>query len=231
MLLNPYRFGGGGGGGGGGSPIEWLGAVGTPMTTAATSLAINLPGVVIGDLLVMHIANFWGANINLPGGWSAVTGDGAISGQRSRIFYKSADATTGATTVTVTASATCQMAAVVNRIKAGTFDPSAPPERAYFGGSNAAPNPPLLTPSWGNKRTLWIAAGANSNGYGVRTVTTWPYSDGQTSASSGASGSSTASVWSCYKIAEQASENPAAYVMSGSVDYGMGETIAIKPGA
>lgn len=215
--------------GGGGVAIEWRASVGTPEGAYASSHSVNIPAVESGDLLIMHASDAWAVDINTPSGWTAMAGDAATANLRSKVFYKITGSVSAATTNTVTTAASCQLGATVHCIKAGTFDESTPPERASYYASNHTGVPPSLEPSWGSAETLWVACEAVRNGYGVVGISTWPYADGQTSAVSGASGSSVTALWSCYTIKTTGTEHPPAYLFSTSPDGSVGETIAVRP--
>lgn len=212
-------------------PITWVSATVTSMAgTGVSSLSVNLPAYGTGDLLIMHVSHFWNVNINTPSGWTALSGDlaGGVN-YRSRVFYMIATSSSGATTVTVTGASTCRMAATVNKIQAGTFDSSVPPERASLWTNNGTPNPPTLSPSWGSMKTLWIANGSNENGLGIRTLTSSPLPDGQAHYTSTENGSATCSIYTCHTISEVGTLDPAAYGLSATTSNSLGETIAVKP--
>jgi hypothetical protein len=122
--------------------------------TATTSWAVSYPAYVSGDLLCFHVAS----DANVTHNWSATGPNGETvvdisdsyggSAQRISAFYFVGSATTGASTFTVTPSATEQWTAVVVKVPAGEFD-SATPVQATIGSANvttAAAN--LATPTW-----------------------------------------------------------------------------------
>lgn len=217
-------------GGGGGGSISWLSATPTLPGSSATSHAVNVPAVTAGDLLVMHVVNFWSVDIATPAGWTAIGTTWASGTRRSAVFYQIAPSTAAATTVTITLGGSGQLAAIVQQIENGTFALGTPPERATAQTTTTTnPDSPTLSPSWGSAETLWVSSTGYSNGFGARTITVWPYVDGQTSAPSGGSGSSLPAMGACYVITPAATEDPGAYTLSGSVNGSVSETLAIRP--
>ena len=118
---------------------------------------VDMPsGVVSGDLLLIAMTfASTGAppTATTPSGWTAVT-----SIDNYAVFYKVSDGGEGAS-VTVTTSKDAIGAHNAVRIKKDTFQGT--PEETHATGSNASPNPPSETASWGSANNLWIAFGSN----------------------------------------------------------------------
>jgi hypothetical protein len=130
--------------------------------TATTSWDVSYPAYVSGDLLCFHVASDatvthdWSATG--PNGETVVTISDSYGGTAQRIsaFYFVGSATTGASTFTVTPSATEQWTAVVVKVPAGEFD-STTPVQATIGSANVTTaGTGLATPTW--------TAGAKADG-------------------------------------------------------------------
>lgn len=135
---------------------EVSGLVATQDTVAATSHNINLPsGIVAGNLLLVFFRFNDTGNVATMPGWTVMAhGLGGATGYFAA-FYRFADGTEGAT-ATVNSSLSVTIRANVYRVtnNARLVNPE-------FSAITAAlvtnPDPPSLSPSWGSKKTLWIA--------------------------------------------------------------------------
>jgi len=141
-------------------------------TVASTTANVNLPaGIVAGNLLLLYltVTNPGSTNpvITVPSGWTQLQAAAFGSSSRGAVFWKFASGSEGATVSIVTA-ALATRTSVALRITGN--DLTTPPQ--WNGASEAGvptkkPNPPNLTPSWGAKQTLWIAAAHVSNNVGI----------------------------------------------------------------
>lgn len=193
-----------------------------------------MPATVgVGDLLLMHVCNSASFSMSIASGWTALGSLAANSTVRSHVFYRIADGSEGGTTVTLTAASSCYIVAVVNQVKAGTFNAATPIERATPAtGSSSQPDSPLLTPSWGAAATLWLSTVAANYVFPPHTVTSWPYAGGQVSIiPPSASGASVPMIRSCEAVVSAASENPAVWAMGSNVNVWIAETLAVRPAA
>lgn len=136
----------------------------------STSAVLDLPAnIASGDLLLLFITlrhPTSARTITTPTGWTNlynVVGSGDL--RRAACYYKVADGGEGAT-VTVTASAASDWVSVSYRVTGYTGTP----ESNTASGSSATPNPPSLTPSWGQDKTLWFASCHHIGGSGVTDI-------------------------------------------------------------
>ncbi len=102
---------------------------------------------------------------------------------------------------------------VANGVEAGTAAQA----------NDASPDPPSLTPSWGNKDTLWITVMGWDH---TDTLTGYPYADNNVTATSG--GAFPASVAFSSDELTGTSQNPGTYTLSGT-DQWVANTIAVEP--
>jgi hypothetical protein len=145
-------------------PVVAASAVTTEAVATITG-NINLPaGIVANNLLVMFVAVTHAttvAAITTPAGWTMLRSSGIGAVSRDGIYWKLATGSEGASVAVTTSFATTREAIVV-RISGN--DPSGTPIQfsaiSDGGIPSGKPNPPGLTPSWGSKSTLWIAAAA-----------------------------------------------------------------------
>jgi hypothetical protein len=130
----------------------------TAFNTGGTGVA-NLPaGVVAGDLIII-VVQYANVTLTFPAGWNQLF-DGLEGGGISKggAWYKVAAG--GETTVAPTASA--NTAANTTSYRIDTYVGT--PEAATATGVSTTPDPPNLAPSWGTKKTLWIAAATDQVG-------------------------------------------------------------------
>jgi hypothetical protein len=107
---------------------------------------------VAGDLLIVF-TRLGDVTLNFPAGWTAFLNQvGAATLTRSYAHFKIANGTEGAS-LSVTASASTGASGTAYRIS----DYTGTPEVSVTTGNNVTADCPNLTPSWGLKKTLWIA--------------------------------------------------------------------------
>lgn len=198
-------------------------------STNRTSHSVALPATVnAGDVLV--VATAWDGpptitwDNSTAGTWTAQANQARSTYCRLVVYSKIADGTEGGKTLTLTSSASEQMAARVFRISGAHGDVEA---ASYAPGSNSASaDPPSLTPAWGEADTLWLAVSAID---GAITATAAPtdYTD-LTSDASSAFGLATLAT--ARRDQRAASENPAGFTLSGSTPWAAA-TIAVRPAA
>jgi hypothetical protein len=193
-----------------------------------TSHVVDLPsGVSSGDLLIVFFAgynNSAGYTSTWPDGWSQlynVSYGTGVNVSNVAAYYRHADGTEGST-ITVTGS-NGESTHISYRITG--WDSSTPPEAASpVGGTNANPNPPSLTPSWGTADTLWIAT-ANS-GFVNHTVSGYPsnYTNGMSQRSTAGSAIVQGSA---RRELNASSEDPGTFTFSGTSNW-KAATVAVK---
>lgn len=188
-----------------------------------TSIDVDMPASVdAGDLLV--IINGDGSVLyTWPAGWTASNGAPAV-------LTKVATGSEGGTSVTLTYRFNTAWNVHVYRIAGwhGTLDGVEVGPRVQ--GSNSSPNPPAISPSWGDLPTLFIAAysmtrdplGTAPSQTGVPAG----YTDGQFSA--GEDVDHYEAVGSARRSAVGSTENPGAFTLSSTPSWWGAATIAIR---
>lgn len=224
MIISPYVFATGGGGG---SYPTYLSATGSNFPTPATSHLVVMPATVnAGDLLMMQIATIANGAVTTPSGWTLMSSVSLGAVQYVSWYYKVAAGTEGGTTVTVTVGLSCNAAALVHRIQAGTY--SGAPEIANVAtGNTANPDPPSLSPSWGSAATLWIAAFSGRNPGSGTSV--YPFANGNTRSASGATSDNSQGIAaSCWENNTTASRDPGTFTNASS-SARQAHTVAVRP--
>lgn len=189
--------------------------------TDVTSQPVNLPASrVVGNLMLAFVGTQGSKNIGAAAGWTSrfnVTNGTANSSRRLQIFTKTIDGSEGAT-----APFTCSPAGLgcwsvfqISGWAAMFFS-------AGVIGTNANPNPDLLTPSAGLAPYLWFAAFCSRSG--GTSAAPAGYSNllrvGNTS-------STDVNQSSAQKTATAASEDPGTFTQSTS-DVWAAATVAIQ---
>ena len=185
---------------------------------------VNLPpGIVAGDLLLVIFASDGSATIGFPVGWTQLFEDAYGLTFHCEVSYRVADGTEGPT-INVTTSNTQMTAHTSYRIIGFSGVPEAPYRSE---GTDAAPDPPSLTPTWGAKDTLWIACCAHD--IGTTTVNSYPvnYTDGRNDRSNNTEG---VGIGSARRELNVIAEDPGIFTLSDARNW-LGETIAIQPTA
>lgn len=192
-------------------------------TNTGSPATFDLPsGIVSGDRLLLIYAGITFPTTNPPTGWSTLASYGGSSGApRTAIYVRDADGTEG---TTIDLDSSFRGVAIGYRISNAA--PVAEWEiSTTTGGPSTAPDPPSETASYGADNTLWIAGGTFRDP--TVDVTAFPtnYTNGQEIA--GAGGSSH-SAGSAERELNAASENPGAFTIDLSKDWGS-FTVAVKP--
>lgn len=215
-LINPYVFA----------------APATPPVIAATNtfggnsltspITVNLPASISsGDLLLMcAVVAATSTTFTPPSGWTELYDTGSASNINAYCAYKFASGSEGAS-LSWTTGGTFSWGGVTARVTG--MHGSAAPEAVTGNESNtASPDPPSVTPSWGNAVTLWIAVGMTD--VNSATVSAYPsnYTDNQVVAGTNAR------IAIAARGLQAASEDPGAYTFSGS-GPARAATIAIRP--
>lgn len=203
-------------------------ATNTSNVGSQTTHAVSMPsGISAGNLLIVIAAiQSAGATITNPSGWTQFLDQEQVSattGVRLRAWYKIA---AGGDTCSFSTSANRTSAHNSYRITGfqGT------PEGLAAVGQDGSPNPPSLTPSWGENKTLFLAATAVRSG-STATISAAPsnYTDLLSNASGSATNSINTGCGSARRQVQAGSENPGTFTLSVSTQDWVAATIAIRP--
>lgn len=192
-------------------------------TAQAASITVDFPaGAEVGDLIFVAIATR-NNDMATPAGWTvAFTGSGGGFLTQHVGFWKilaSWDSTTSA--VFSTTSGSANIVAVTFRVSGGHRV-----EAARDSGGAASINPPALTPSWGLKKTLWLALGAMNTGTGRTYIAPAGY-EGMVQDAVPGSGGHTPSAGGCWRQLEAGTEDPGIFGGGASSQNWAGATVAI----
>jgi len=190
-----------------------------------TNHTINMPaGVVAGDLLIVFTSTQGGWPMTFPGGaaWTQLYSTTSTN-TLGQAFWKISDGGEGAS-ITATTAGAVRSAHTSYRIS-GYSSSDVPEAVGNVAGNSANPNPPLLTPTWGSRATLWLA-GAHYF-IGTYDVNAYPanYTDGRNDKTNNAGG---AGVGSARRENTTAAEDPGAFTLS-TTDTWVASTIGIAP--
>ena len=196
--------------------------------SGVTASNVTLPAsVAAGDLVIAFVAADSGAGaMTWPSPWVNIK-DEAGTGFVFSCAYLIASG--GETTVAATHTSE-RSNHIAARIKAAEWHGTTAPEiTANANGSSTGPDPPSLTPSWGSDTTLWVAVCAADDSAAPFPITAWPtgYTDNQVGNSTA---TSAACVAICSKGATAASDDPAAFTMTGTETWNA-YTLAVRPAA
>jgi hypothetical protein len=186
---------------------------GAQTTTHTINLATN---IAAGNLLGI-LFNTENGQKSTPSGWTL-----DVDQDQIKLFTKTASGSEGATETITTADATGSAHTTFRISGWNSF------ETAFFDGpNNTTPDPPLLTPTFGKKDTLWIAVQGNQNGN--RSVSAYPssYTNGRNDRWNNGNGTG---IGSAIRQLNATSEDPATFTLSAN-DLWDGVTIAIEPSA
>ncbi len=199
--------------------------------TIETADVFNLPSDAEAGDIVVIISSVQGTTLpTTPTNWALKAQDSGFNSIGS-VYAKeltAGDVSTGTVTITATGRQAATLYAI--RRHNGIDGVEASAVAASGGAGAASTDPPNLTPSWGSKKTLWIAGSCIEEGQ--RSVNSYPtnYLYG-TMATGNSTAISRVSVASAERNVEAASENPGALVWSDSVADGdhVAITVAIEP--
>lgn len=190
-----------------------------------TAHLVIMPDTVnTGDLLIALIAVDGNPTITTPSGWTLLQQSNVTGLVKGAVYYKIADGTEGSTTVDFATETAERMMAQVIRIQAGTYN-GAPEAAVATLSSSVNPDPPNLTPSWGARNSLWLAATAVDN---TRTVSVYPLADNQVRTAHSAFGTAFVTLASCSVNSNVAALDPGTFTIntaSASVSF----TVAVRP--
>jgi hypothetical protein len=215
-------------GGGGSGPVVLSSVTGE--ASSGSTVPVVIQPVNAGDLLVCVYGNARPRGFGTTAGWTNALAETTVRPCMA-IAHRIADGTEAGTTVNFALSGTTSPGAValVFRVQAGTFNTSSPVEAiGAASGSSLAPNSPNLSPSWGSGTHRWFAASLFSKTDNAQSVTSWPYTDNQTTAAhSGAAGAGIPIIALCGQTITGASSDPAAFGIGFTSDW-IAQTFAVR---
>lgn len=187
------------------------------------SHTINLPAnIASGNLLIILFKCRASTTISWPAGWTEIFQDDGGRTQKLGACYKVAEGNEGATAL-ITTSGNVRSAHISYRI---TNYSGAPEAGTVSDATGSTPNPPSLSPSWGQADSLWLAICGWSRATSA-TLSSYPsnYTDGHNYYNSSTSGCGIASA---QRELNASSEDPGTFGLSASAIW-LANTIAIKP--
>lgn len=188
-------------------------------TDTASFKAVTLPsGIQSGDLLIMIFRPGNDITSSPPSGWDEVAS--RSDNGSTYIFKRIANGSEGSF-VTVNLSSGARTPFITYRISGWTEG-----VEASFVGSNTN-NPPSITASWGSKLNLFISVLTNRRTDSSVTAQPSGYDGFLTAAQASSALTSRARVSTAHLFAESASEDPAAFTTSGTIDNPHSATIVI----
>lgn len=214
----PFARYGRGGGGRIGPQVLGSVPIASEETTSQTSHTVSIPSLVNdGDLMVVIFsAQISSATISWPGGWTEL--DETSNGSSNvAVAYKVASGEGSTITVTTSVGTPSEHIAFAYSNAYGVPEIATPAT-----GSSTTPNPPSLSPSWGEKSCVFIAYSSNDNGSATNTSS---YPAGYSNA--GNIGEGVHTVTAANIAVRAATEDPGTFTMNGTTPWIAG-TIAIR---
>lgn len=198
----------------------------TQFASSVTSMPVNLPTPVSGDLLLAWVSVRNAGTWTLPSGWAELVGQaggGAVG--ETTVFYKISDGTEGATDTWTASTGTTGVWQVM---KIHDWHGTTPPEITSTNGDSSAADSPNITPSWGSDNNIWISIA----GHAASSIAAWsagPSGYSTMRMEGASSGGAAACIASAYKQSTASSENPGAFTVSGSNRWWAAVTVAVRP--
>ena len=187
---------------------------------ASGNTSVNLAPSVAGDLvfvLVQAIRSGGAVTVNTPAGFTQLYQTSGASIRASAVFYK---VSSGSEPSTITISFSGTAATEHDWFSFSIANSLGSPEAGTLAtGTGTSVTPPSLSPSWGNKRTLWICQVANNAAPG-------DYTNANYNLSSNSGSSMRSNV--AWRQNAVATESPGAFSFSGSSSAWAAQTIAIR---
>ncbi|KKN50679.1 hypothetical protein LCGC14_0630280 [marine sediment metagenome] len=200
-------------------------------TISTTVHAVTMPATVdSGDLLLVFFVCDRTFTVTTPSGWTNLFNTTVGSDIRYNGYYKIADGTEDSTTVDfVTSSSNL---AVADTYRITSWHGTTPPEVGTSAtGTDANPDPPSLSPSWGAEDTLFLALmGIDDGGAASITISAYPtsYTDGAFLVANAADIASVC-LASARRELNAASDDPGTFTASLSTEGWVAQTMAIRP--
>lgn len=205
-------------------PEVMAGSVGNSTGSLNRNYAAPLPaGIVAGEMLVLIVSGPFDISAS---GWTKLFEVNHLDSGFAALacFYRVATGAEGPS-VALTAVDPSIWASVAYRIKGAKAIEAA----AGAGSAATVADPPPLSPSWGARKTLWIAAAATASP-GSRSVTGAPSGYSSLAAATGSiSTGSTVSIGAAWRQLEAATENPGTMAIHSTTVLNVANTIAIRP--
>lgn len=183
--------------------------------------------LVSGDLILALMGIDGSRSVTFPTGFTANVLDVPGSAQMHAVAHKISDGTeTGNFTVSLNGNERGGWA--VLRIT-GWHGTTVPEITNSDHATNANPDPPSISPSWGAEDTLFIATFAADNGGWTMDAVPTGYTSGGAQISSFGGGD--AGMGYAYRSALVATENPGTFTISTATNNHVARTVAIRPAA
>lgn len=197
--------------------------------TPASSHDVTLPASVdAGDLLLLLTASLDLFAPNPPTGWTTVN-KGGFSTAQLGVYALVATGDEGGTTVNVDipGAEPSPMASQMYRVTNWYGDLSGIEAASFALAVSAAPDPGVLTPSWGSADTLWLAVVASGDDGALASAAPADYADLLTTQSA-ATADASCSLASARRALTAASEDPGTFTWAASQSL-TATTVAIRP--
>jgi hypothetical protein len=190
-------------------------SAGSSVTTAPVTMPSN---IITGDLLIMVLKIGSTGTATTPTGWTLLSSRSSTG--NSYIYYKISDGTeTNHIDVTVS---TAHASAITYRISNYEGTPE-----ASFAATNVN-DPPSLTTSWSSTKNLFIAACTTRQSNNAFTAAPTGYSDLLTIGDPSTGTTTHVRLATAVKEANAATDDPAAFTATGTLDNPHSATIVIK---
>lgn len=199
------------------------GTNGSTEQTDTNTHTVNLPSSISsGDLLIVFFSVDGNPSTTTwPAGWTQLFSDIQGSSDVFSAYYKIANGSEGAS-ISVSTSDAERSAHQSFRITGFTGFP----QSATAKGNSNNPNPPALSPSWGLKKTLWIAALGRSSGSNI-SVSSAPAGYGNLVTQAAAAAAAGTSQDTARQNLEVVTEDPGVFVLTSSQSW-VAATVGIQ---
>lgn len=203
-------------------------------SNAVTSHSLVLPDTIAAGDVCVAVFTVDGSNNTITwdnttaGAWTALYENQStdpVDSFQASAFKKVMDGTEDSATLSI-ATASAEQDSWVVFCFAGTEGSINAVQGTVATGSDANPNPPSETASWGADDNLWFVVTSNDSGTNGA-ISAWPCADNQGQASGG-TGSNVVTGW-CTEQDASAANDPGTFTKAGS-DGWVAATFAIQPG-
>ena len=200
-------------------PVVESTALYTSAGTAVTTAPVTMPSnIITGDLLIMVLKVGSTGTATTPTGWTLLSSRSSTG--NSYIYYKISDGTeNNHTNVTIS---TAHASAITYRISNYEGTPE-----ASFAATNVN-DPPSLTTSWSSTKNLFIAACTTRQSNNAFTAAPTGYSNLLTIGDPSTGTTTHVRLATAVKEANAATDDPAAFTTTGTLDNPHSATIVIK---
>ena len=200
-------------------PVVEATALYTSAGTAVTTAPVTSPAnIITGDLLIMVLKVGSTGTATTPTGWTLLSSRSSTG--NSYIYYKISDGTeNNHTNVTIS---TAHASAITYRISNYEGTPE-----ASFAATNVN-DPPSLTTSWSSTKNLFIAACTTRQSNNAFTAAPTGYSNLLTIGDPSTGTTTHVRLATAVKEANAATDDPAAFTATGTLDNPHSATIVIK---